>query len=103
MQSEDVPSPALDAKIAEEMQRRGIPTTDRAGALKEIANRIVSNEHFVAFLLTLEPEKRKTAYDELKPYLFFNVQPFTVLMARKQKVLRKMKKRLGYVPREQRG
>ena len=95
------PKEELDPKIAEELQARGIPVIDPSTVLNGIANQIVSNEHFCAFLLNIDDARRKDAYDALKPRLRFNVQPFSMLMSRSKKVTKKLIKRAKVMPRSE--
>lgn len=86
-------------EVCAEMENRGIPVHNAEAAIKQIAKGITSNEHFCAFLLTVSDERRKEAYEAISPNLSFKDLPFTIVMAKRNKVQRQMKRRLGWVPR----
>jgi len=50
---------------------------------KAVAERIVSNEHFRKFLLATPKDKRRTAYEAIKPHLKFAAKPYWWLMRKR--------------------
>lgn len=91
--------PSLNPEVEAELKARRLDPQNSEEVIKHIARRILTNEHFVAFLLTIETNKRKTAYDAIAPKLRFKPRPYTMLMLQKEKVARRMKNRLGFTPR----
>jgi hypothetical protein len=67
----------VDAKAAQMLMDAGISLLNPAPAL---AKRILSKEHFRAFLFATPADKRKAAYDAIVPHLAFKVPSFTMFM-----------------------
>jgi hypothetical protein len=99
MSYDGIPPPALDPDVETELKDRRLDPANESEVIKYVAQRIVTNEHLVAFLLTIPTDKRKSSFDALAPHLRFKPRPYTMLMLQKNKVARLMRKRLGFVPK----
>lgn len=77
---------ATHKQIDRFLRNRGLGGLDDKNLTHQLAFLVRDHEHFRKILTACEPDKRKAAYDQMRPHLNFQAKPLDVYMAESAEV-----------------